>query len=280
MNAFGKNVAEKQGYCSIVCNDCGPVEWLDWMNCFFKDDIAVFRFYFEADTIHQPDWSALLHRDEIERGWRYHRRGDRLRSLYTRSLLRILIGRYTNQSPLAIRLTMGIGNKPEFSDNLGWHINATHSGNWILLAIGKYSLGIDVEEVKPDFTFTDVIPLSFSAEERQYIESDGKALFRFFELWTRKEAFVKAIGGGIDETFSQIPALTGFHTWATPKSAAAGEWKIDSFYVAESYPAAIAHNCSPGHPKFYTLDQGIFTFQNGGLKESNNKLGKDENSRY
>lgn len=261
MNALGSNVDEKQNDSSIVCNDYGRVEWLDWMNCYYRDDIAVFRFYYAEDTTHQPDWRVLLHSDEIERGWRYHRRDDRLRSLYTRSLLRILAGRYTNQNPLAIRLTKGLRNKPELPNNLGWHINATHSGNWILLAIAKYSVGIDVEEVKPDFTFTDVIPFSFSTQERKYIEADGKALVRFYELWTRKEAFVKAIGSGIDETFSQVPALTGFHKWETTKLAAAGEWIIDSFYVAEGYPAAIAYNGSPGHLQFYTLDHGIFTSQ-------------------
>ena len=259
MNAFGKNADKKHVDSSILCKDHGPVEWLDWMRCLHRDDIAVFRFCYAEDTTPQPDWSALLHTDEIERGSRYHRRDDRLRSLYTRSLLRILVGRYTNQNPLAIRLTKSSRNKPELSNNLGWYINATHSGNWILLAIGKYSVGIDVEEIKPGFTFTDVIPFSFSTQERQYIEADEKAIARFYELWTRKEAFVKAIGSGIDETFFQVPALTGFHKWETTKFASAGEWTIDSFYVAEGYPAAIAYNCSPGHLQFYTLDHGILT---------------------
>lgn len=262
MKDLGSNVDEKQDESLIVCKDYGCVEWLDWMSCLYTDDIAVFRFYYAEDPIHQPDWSTLLHPDEIERGWRYHRRDDRLRSLYTRSLLRILTGRYINQNPLAIRLIKGLSNKPELSDNLGWHVNATHSGNWILLAIGRYSVGIDVEEVKPDFTFTDVIPISFSTQERQYIEAHGNATVHFYELWTRKEAFVKAMGSGIDETFAQVPSLIGFHKLETTKLAAAGEWTIDSFYVAEGYPAAIAYNGSPGHLQFYTLDHGIFTSPN------------------
>lgn len=259
MNDLGKIVDEKRNGSSVVCSHYGHVEWLDLLSCSYKHDVAVFRFYYAEDATHQPDWSVLLHPNEIDRSGRYHRRDDRLRSLYTRSLLRILVGKYTNQNPLAIRLTKGLRNKPELLDNLGWHVNATHSGNWILLAIGRYSVGIDVEEVKPDFTFTDVIPISFSTQERQYIEADGNATVRFYELWTRKEAFVKAIGSGIDETFSQVPALTGFHKWETTKFAAAGEWIIDSFYVAEGYPAAIAYNGSPGHLQFYTLDHGIFT---------------------
>lgn len=259
MMALDTKMYKKHDHSSIVCNDYGRVIWLDWMSCLFRDDLAVFRFYYSEDTIYQPDWSALLHPDEIERGWRYHRRDDRLRSLYTRSLLRILVGKYTNQHPLAIRLIKGLRNKPELSDNIGWNLNATHSGNWILLAIGKYKVGVDVEEVKPNFSFADIIPFIFSTQERQYIEADRKDIGRFYELWTRKEAFVKAIGSGIDETFSQVPALPGFHKCENTKSAVAEEWAIDGFYLAEGYPAAIAYNCNPRHLQFFTLDHGIFS---------------------
>ncbi|MPR35971.1 4'-phosphopantetheinyl transferase family protein [Salmonirosea aquatica] len=258
MNALGINVMHDS--CLIVCSDHGPVKWLDWTSCFYKDDIAVFRFYYAEDKTHEPDWCALLHTDEIERSWRYHRRDDRLRSLYTRSLLRILAGKFTNQNPLAIRLTKGLRNKPELSDNIGWHINATHSGNWILVAVGKFSVGIDIEEVKSDFTFTDVLPFSFSIHERKYIEDGEQPLVRFYELWTKKEALVKAFGSGIDETFPQVPALTGLHKRETTKLAGVGEWTINGFYVADEYPAAIAYNCSSRHPQFYTLDPDIFTF--------------------
>lgn len=259
MKGLGKNVDEIHDVSSIACQNYGQVNWLDWTNCFYLDDIAVFKFYLAEDKTNHPDWCTLLLPDEIERGRRYHRRADQLRSFYTRSLLRILVGRYTNQDPLIIRLTVGSKNKPELSDNPGWHVNATHSGNWILLIIGKCHVGIDVEEIKPDFNFTDLIPLSFSPEERQYIGANGKSRVRFYELWTRKEAFVKAIGSGIDEAFPQIPALTGSHTWQATQLGAAGAWIIDSFYVAEGYPAAIAGNYSFRHLHFYTLDHRIFT---------------------
>jgi 4'-phosphopantetheinyl transferase len=258
MKELNTDVGKKHEGSSIACGEYGLVKWLDWTSCFYKDDIAIFRFHYPKDLTSQPDWHTLLHTDEIERGGRYHRKDDRLRSLYTRSLLRILVGRYTNQNPSSIRLTKGVRNKPELSENFGLHLNATHSGNWILLAIGKYRVGIDIEEVKTCFTFTDVIPFSFSNQERQYIEADGKSSVRFYELWTRKEALVKAIGSGIDENFPQVPSLTGLHEWETSKSETAEDWTINSFYVAEGYQAAIAYNCSCRHLQFYTLDHGIF----------------------
>ncbi len=262
MKASSQDVDKKPSAGSVLCKDYERAEWLDWTNCPYQDEVAVFRFFLAEATTLQLDWPALLHPNEIMRGERYHRSGDRLRSLCTRSLLRILVGKYTNQDPLAIRLTKGARNKPELPDNPEWHLNATHSGDWILLSVGKSSVGVDVEEIKPDFGFEDVIPTSFSTQERQYIEADGNAPNRFYELWTRKEAFVKAIGSGIDETFSQIPSLTGLHELGNARFAAAGKWITDSFHVAKGYSAAIAYGYSSGQPVFYTLDPNVFTLQN------------------
>lgn len=262
MSASDKNVCGKQEENSILCKNYGPVEWLDWKLCLYEDDLAIFRFFYAENSSNQPNWDPLLHPDEIKRAWRYHRRDDHLRSLYTRSLLRIVAGKYTNQNPSEIRLTTGLKNKPELPDNPEWHINATHSGDWILLAMSKSSVGIDVEEVKPNFAFAEVIATAFSAQERQFIENDKNGLSRFYELWTKKESFVKATGSGIDETFAQIPALSGFHSWEPPQSEATGAWIIDGFYVEEGYPAAVAYGNSTERLRFYTLDHGIFTSPN------------------
>lgn len=262
MSDSGKNVDNGRESSSILCHELGPIEWLDWKHCLCGDDLAVFRFYFSENTPRLPDWRALLHPDEIERAGRYHRRADRLRSLYTRSLLRILAGKYTHRNSLDIRLTAGSRQKPELADNPEWHVNAAHSGNWILLTVGRTSVGIDVEEIKPDFDFTDVISFTFSTQEQQYIGIGGNALRRFYALWTRKEAFVKAVGSGIDETFAQVPSLPGLHAWAFTQPAAAEAWKVASFHAAEGYPAAIAYHDTPKPLRFYTLDPGIFSAPN------------------
>ena len=254
---MGVEINQEQSF--VACSEYGQVSWMGWTSCHFRDEVAIFRFRHSEDGSGQMDWHSLLDADEIEKGWRYHRRDDRLRSLYTRSLLRILIGKYTDKDPLSVRLARGKGNKPELKGDSGLHINATHSGSWILLAIGRRDVGIDVEEVKPDLALTDMIPTVFSDQEQQYVEFNGETMVRFYELWTRKEALVKAFGSGIDENFPHVPALNGYHTLETNKFATHGEWTVNSFHVARGYQAAVAYRGNIRRIHFYTLDHGIFS---------------------
>ncbi|GAB4019208.1 hypothetical protein GCM10028773_21370 [Spirosoma koreense] len=120
-------------------------------------------------------------------------------------------------------------------------------------------MGIDVEEIKSDFPLADVIPVGFTNEERQYIGTDEQAPLRFYELWTRKEAFVKAIGTGIDENFPQIPSLIGFYQLVPASGKPDCTWRVDSFSIAEGYLGAVAYDRTSENLQFYTLDGSLFT---------------------
>ena len=79
--------------------------------------------------------------------------------------------------------------------------NISHSHGLIALVIDIVPVGIDVELVrKSDDSLKDFIS---SKEEREYINDDKS----FFEVWTNKEALVKAYGLGIREDIKNIPSL-------------------------------------------------------------------------
>lgn len=258
MNDFAVHPGAKSADSYVSCGVFEDVVWLDWSTCSYNEDIAVFRFHCADDITDEPNWSLLLHPDEIQRAGRYRRQEDRYRSLYTRSLLRMLAGKYTNQSPTTLRVITGVNQKPVLQDNPDCHINAAHSGNWIMLAISKVSVGVDIEKIVPDFSFPDVIAHSFSAPERQYIEADANPSLRFYQLWTRKEALVKATAKGIDNDFSQIPALIGVHRIAAHRLGASGSWTVSGFTAADDYIGAVAHQLIAESPRFYSIDRSCF----------------------
>lgn len=244
--------------CCVLCRDFQDVSWLSWPECAYRDDLAVFRFDLVDATVGTPYLTSLLQPDEVNRAERYHRPEDRKRFIFSRAILRILAGNYTTQAPEEVRFIKGPNKKPALAGDTGWYINVSHSGGWILFAIGRVHVGVDVEKLNPGFPYQDILPASFSLEEQAYINAEPDDYLRFYQLWTRKEAFIKATGKGMDEDFCRIPSLNGQHTADSSVLGGAGNWIIGNFGVANGYAAAVSYQVLPGMPKFYALNSVLF----------------------
>ncbi len=101
--------------------------------------------------------------------------------------------------------------KPYFENLKDFHFNIAHSGDIQAVAISDSPVGVDIEIIKsPDLR----VAKRFCKEEYDYIMS-GNSTLRFFEIWTKKEAFLKYKGDGISgglkicNTFSpEVPITT------------------------------------------------------------------------
>ncbi|GAB3803994.1 hypothetical protein GCM10028819_34790 [Spirosoma humi] len=242
----------------VFCTDLPAILWRQWPGPPAVDDaVAVFRFQLPEQPFILPTLVSLLQPDEINRAERYHRIDDRQRFIYARGLLRVLTGRYTRQAPDQVRFTKDANNKPALLGTTGWQINVSHSGSWILLAVGKVKLGVDVEQMQSAFSFDDILPASFSQEEQAYVRAGADSRRRFYELWTRKEALVKATGKGMDDSFSRIPVLNGLHQTESHIIGGHGDWQVTGFAISADYLGAVAYQATVETPKFYTLKSGL-----------------------
>jgi 4'-phosphopantetheinyl transferase len=73
-------------------------------------------------------------------------------------------------------------------------------------------LGIDIEQIKPGIDFINISKDYFSPKEQQLIFFFDRIVDQnqaFFEIWTRKEALLKAIGIGINTKLSKVQVLEG-----------------------------------------------------------------------
>lgn len=241
---------------SVTCTSLPAVTWQAGPVGSLTDELAVFGIAPSDSTALLPHLRKLLSPDEMARAARYRRPEDQLRFSGTRGLLRVLLARYTHQPADRIEFVAGVNRKPELKIPTGWHFNVSHSGNRILIAIGKPRLGVDLEWINPDFPFRDVLPVSFSPEEQEHIEACPDARLCFYRLWTRKEALVKATAKGMDDDFSRIPSLTGTHPTDSQLIGQDGHWTVVSFTIADGYPAAVAHDGpSVIIPQFYALNE-------------------------
>lgn len=100
---------------------------------------------------------------------------------------------HTGNTDLIHRLKKDGNNKPFVE---GWHsFNISHSGDLVVLAYGKDTLGVDIEK-RLALNYEEMMEF-FHPREKEYILSSEDIRFSFYEIWVKKEAVLKAIGTGI-----------------------------------------------------------------------------------
>lgn len=173
-----------------------------------------------AHPLEAAVWESLLSRlPETKRGRlrRFARREDAERSLLAEVLARSLIGEFLELPDREIHFAANRFGKPYLPAAPGFHFNLSHSGSWVACALGRAPLGVDVERVRP-FDM-DLAERFFTPRENAFLRSApaGERHLRFFELWTLKESFLKAVGCGLSmplNSFSVLPEGKDFRLHA------------------------------------------------------------------
>jgi 4'-phosphopantetheinyl transferase len=135
---------------------------------------------------------------------KYHSHIDSQNSLLGDILIRAEICRITGLCNKQLEFSTNEYGKPCLINDRGIHFNITHTNNFVACAIGDEPVGIDIEQIKP---ITLKIAERFFAEnETLYIISreDGLIYHRFFEIWTKKESYIKWIGKGLSIPLSSF----------------------------------------------------------------------------
>jgi len=188
---------------------------------------------------------AALSGDERTRADRFFFARDRNRFIAARAILKQLLGRYLGRGPEDFEFGYGPYGKPYLEAKQGLppiRFNLSHSSGKAVFAFTSGSeVGVDLESVRADFARNEIAEAHFSQRELEELRRLSPSLKPegFFLCWTRKEAYVKAQGAGL-----QIP-LTSFSVSLTPgqpeelESTDRDRWKIRSFRPAPGYVGAV-----------------------------------------
>jgi 4'-phosphopantetheinyl transferase len=148
-------------------------------------------------------FESILAQDEMERASRFHFHKDRERFVAGRGLLRMILSPYVGVSPGEIIFTYGSRGKPGLArqeSRPSIEFNLAHSGGTAMYAITRdRPVGVDIESMKHDLSFESVAEHFFSSVEVAALRSLPEDMQRtaFFKCWTRKEAYIKALGDGL-----------------------------------------------------------------------------------
>jgi 4'-phosphopantetheinyl transferase len=168
--------------------------------------------------------------------------------------LRLLLAHLLKCQPGDIAFRLGPRGKPMLQRDSRIHFNMAHSGSLALYAITvDCEIGVDVEELRDIPEIEQVASRYFSKPEAAQLLSIGpKPAVReaFFRCWTRKEAYIKAIGDGLYLPLDQFQVTLQpdaparfIHIGNDP--AAAAEWTLQHLDPAPNYLGALAYHAAP-----------------------------------
>jgi len=151
-------------------------------------------------------FGPLLCPEERERAERFAFERDRARFISCRASLRLLLGRYLGAAPESIAFRQEPLGKPMLAEGAGWQFNVSHSRDLAAIAIARdAAVGVDLEFIDPAFPSEETAPQVLTSDELRALALAPKERqpAYFFQLWTAKEALLKAAGTG----FSVDPRL-------------------------------------------------------------------------
>ena len=224
------------------------------------EDIHVWHASLDHDDAGVHCLEALLSPDEKTRASRFHFDKDRDRYAAARGLLRELLGAYLQQSPASLRFSYAEHGKPFLAGEKpasGFNFNVSHSGDVVVYAFANgRNVGIDVEQMRADAAGDEIAHRYFSAREIDDLRSlpPSDKLEGFFNCWTRKEAYLKATGMGLNL------GLDGFAVSLAPGEPAKflsgvdSKWQIAAFNPAGSYASAVVYDGAPCIIRYFSAE--------------------------
>ena len=190
--------------------------------------------------------------DEWERANRFRFEKHRRQYVVGRGALRALLAAYLGTRPEAVRFRYGPRGKPFLESGLesagGLQFNLSNSDELALVGfVHGVEIGVDVEFLKPMPDLMEIAERFFSVPEREVLRALPQEVRKeaFFNCWTRKEAYLKAVGEGLaapldsfDVTLAPGEPPRMLTLEGDPERAA--RWFFHHLVPAEMYVGAIA----------------------------------------
>ena len=207
-----------------------------------ENELHIWRAWLDVETQEYARLASYLSADELLRAERFVFARDRHHFTVARGRLRELLGMYLKTPPESVQFQTAQYGKLSLPGDAKIRFNLTHSCGLALYGLAmERELGIDVERMRSEFATEDIAERYFSMAERNELKGlrAETRTAAFFLCWTRKEAYVKALGGGL-----QI-SLDSFDVSVTPghpeklRSMDSERWSMRSFSPAEGFVASI-----------------------------------------
>jgi len=196
----------------------------------------VFRLRLDLETARLAALAALLSDDERARASRFIPETSRRQFIAAHGQMRQVLGALLHQDPTGLRFTAGAHGKPSLVGG-ELHFNLSHSGGLALLAVTRdQETGVDIEATTRKVEIDKLAPRFFAPAEAAALADlpEAARVRAFFNIWTRKEAYIKACGLGL-----ALPLHSFNVSHDDPPMLSVPGWTIHSLDACPGYAAAL-----------------------------------------
>jgi 4'-phosphopantetheinyl transferase len=213
-------------------------------------DVHIWRIALDQPAARLPLYAQHLAPDEVTRAQRFYFEHDRQHFTVGRGALRMILSRYAGIAPSQLQFTYSSYGKPALAEATGGatlRFNLSHSAGLALCAVTRNrEVGVDIEGMR---TLTELKQISsqfFSTNENTTLHALPEAIQTeaFFTCWTRKEAYIKAIGEGLSmplDSFdvSLVPGEPAALLAVRGTQEEAARWLLRELFPGPGYVAAV-----------------------------------------
>ena len=214
-------------------------------------EVHLWRTNLDLQIEQIQELAQLLCADEKNRAARFYFEQHRNRFIVARGQQKVILGNYLGIAPTQIEFVYSSRGKPNLAPSCNGkrlQFNVSHSQDLALYGFAcDRAIGVDLEYLRPMDDANQIAQRFFSARESATIKSlpEPEKSLAFFQVWTAKEAYLKATGDGIGSSLDRVEisflpneplrllAVDG-------DEEAAARWRLDSLTPAANYIATIA----------------------------------------
>lgn len=228
-------------------------------------DVHVWCASLQQPTVVVDQLTRILSSDEKDHAARYHFEHLQRSFIVARGILRVLLGHYLHIQPAQVEFTYLREGKPQLSERHAQKVsfNLSHSHELVLYSFSSSrNIGIDVEHIRPMEDLELIAEHNFSTREIAELKklSSHHKLDGFFNCWTRKEAYIKAIGNGVSFPLQQFdvslnPGEPAKLLSILGSEQEAAHWSMFELHPANGYTAALVVQGSGCEVSYRECDQ-------------------------
>lgn len=177
-----------------------------------NNEVHIWFIEFNSEDIFTISSATTLSKDELVKAKRFKNPKNGRVWAFFHTAVRHILSRYINCSAADIQFVLDSKKKPYLDNKVASfpYFNLSHSGHFALLAVSDLApIGVDIEMTNEIQDAVNVAKRFFSKQENSELEmvNEEKFIHHFYQIWTAKEAVIKANGWGMSAPLNTFDVM-------------------------------------------------------------------------